>query len=513
MVRIPIALSACLAALGAALQWDDDRSLGAGAGQADVIQDLQDDGQAAVDGEALEEAAQKLLGQRMEELEAAQKLEEANGALAAATGSGDAKELGGDFLSAFGMQRSQSSASASGDGDEEAEDVLNTFEVSDFLDEDFLEGAGRPKTRVKSARRRKIDDLTSNLDQVIPRLEADFKTKTQILKMVLAGFKDKQKEMYEAKVQATLAMKDLHREAERRRKIASTRKAIKGKERQAKMEAARTAKEAMIKKAQALMGVKGGLAEGALGDFSLGIMVDVLMALPPACDNPIFNKRLAKSREIIMQSTQDFINITRRKTSKFLVAAAKASDVEFSFILARYFHEASFRVKAMSNDAQKVARDLNVVMPRELRQSFFPIIKGMRQNAVPLRVNGTALAGSTLENACNEISGLMSNITDYNNKLNSLHTSLHNVWQLAELMLPKVDKIYPLKPIVIDTVKDIMAMATNQIAGLSEASEEIVISVGPLISERMQCTWNAALPRSRMGWAALLVALTGYLLA
>jgi len=319
--------------------------------------------------------------------------------------------------------------------------------------------------------------------------------------------------MYEAKVQATLAMKDLHREAEKRRNIASTRKAIKAKERQAKMEAARTAKEAMIKKAQALMGVKGGLSEGALGDFSLGVMVDVLMALPPACDNPIFNKRLAKSREIIMHSTQDFINITRRKTSKLLVAAAKASDVEFSFILARYFHEASFRVKAMSNDAQKVARDLNVVMPRELRQSFFPIIKGMRENAVPLRVNGTALAGSTLDNACNEISGLMSNITDYNNKLNSLHTSFHNVWQLAELMLPKVDKIYPLQPIVIDTVKDIMAMATNQIAGLSEASEEIVLSVGPLISERMQCTWNAAFPRSRLGWAALLVALTGYLFA
>mmetsp|Transcript_108846 Transcript_108846/g.283842 ORF Transcript_108846/g.283842 Transcript_108846/m.283842 type:complete len:153 (-) Transcript_108846:46-504(-) len=150
-------------------------------------------------------------------------------------------------------------------------------------------------------------------------------------------------------------------------------------------------------------------------------------------------------------------------------------------------------------------------MPRELRQAFMPIIKGMLHNAVPLRVNASALAGSTLESACSEIAGIMANVTDYANKLNSMHTSMHNIWQLSELMLPKVDKIYPMKPIVIETVKDFMAMATNQIAGLSEASEEIVTNIGPIISERMQCTWNAALPRSRVSWVALLAALACYL--
>jgi hypothetical protein len=528
MVRIPFALSACLAALGAALQGDDERNLGAGAGQAATIEDQQDDSQAAVDGGALEEATQNLLRLRMQELEAAQKLDEADGALADAKGSGDAKEIGGDFMKTFELHRSHSSAADGdndgwgrgflrtvGDEDEETSDVLDNFEVSDFMGtDDFLDGAGKPnKQRLKSARRKKIEDLTASLDEVVPRLEADFKVKTKLLRVALAKFKDKQKEMYDAKMQATQAMKDLRTEAERRRKVAWSRRATKERERQAKAEAARTAKEAMIKKAQALMGVKGGTADGTLGVFSLGIMVDVLMALPAACDNPIFNKRLAKSKDIMMQSTQDFINITRRKTSKFLVAASKASDVELSFLLARYFHEASFRVKAMSSDAQKVARDLNVVMPRGLRQSFLPIVKGMRENAVPLRVNGTALAGATLDSACDEISGIMANVSDYNNKLNSLHTSMHNIWQLSELMLPKVDKIYPLKPIVIDTVKEFMSMATNQIAGLSEAAEEIVTNVGPVISERMQCTWNAALPRSRLGWAALLAALASYLIA
>merc|ERR1719437_185758 len=131
-----------------------------------------------------------------------------------------------------------------------------------------------------------------------------------------------------------------------------------------------------------------------LGEMSLSVMIDVLMALPEAVENPIFNKRLSRSKDLVVTSVEDFLNITRRKTSKFLVAASKASDVELSFLLARYFHEASFRVKAMASDAQRVARDLNVVMPRELRQSFLPIIKGMRKNAVPLRVNGTALAGA-----------------------------------------------------------------------------------------------------------------------
>merc|ERR1719356_1982595 len=157
--------------------------------------------------------------------------------------------------------------------------------------------------------------------------------------------------------------------------------------------------------------------------------------------------------------------------------------------------------------------DLNVVMPAKLRRSFLPIIKGLRAQAVPLRVNATGLASATINDACSEISSLMGNISDYNNKLNSMHGNLHSVWQLSELMLPKVGKIYPMKPLVIDTVKDVMAMATNEVAGLAEAADEIVINVGPIIAERMQCTWNAALPRSRLGWAALLAALAGYLLA
>merc|ERR1740121_3212695 len=129
-------------------------------------------------------------------------------------------------------------------------------------------------------------------------------------------------------------------------------------------------------------------------------MVDVLLALPAAVENPIFMKRLGKSKDIVVTSVQDFLNITRRKTAKFVLAASKASDVELSFLMARYFHEASFRVKAMQSDAQKIARDLNVVMPIKLRKSFLPIIKGMKANAVPLRVNASSLASSTITQAC-----------------------------------------------------------------------------------------------------------------
>merc|ERR1719277_2802328 len=238
------------------------------------------------------------------------------------------------------------------------------------------------------------------------------------------------------------------------------------------------------------------------------------MALPEAVENPIFIKRLTKSWEIVVTSVQDFLNITRRKTAKFVLAASKASDVELAFLLARYFHEASFRVKAMQSDSQKIARDLNVVMPPKLRRSFLPIVKGLRANAVPLRVNASSLASATITDACIEISSLMGNISDYNNKLNSMHSNMHSLWQLSELMLPKVGKIYPMKPIVIDTVKDIMAMGTNEVAGLAEAADEIVTNVGPVIAERMQCTWSGARPlRSSAGWAALLAAIAGYALA
>jgi len=344
------------------------------------------------------------------------------------------------------------------------------------------------------------------MDEVIPVLEQDFKSKTQQLKLALASFKDKQRAMDVAKRETTVAMKLLRQEAEKRRRSATDRRMAKQKELQTFNEAKRTAKEAMVKKAQALMASKGTDANGMMSSLSLGIMVDVLMALPTAVENPIFSKRLVRSKEQAVASVQDFLNITRRKTSKFVLAASKASDVELSFLMARYFHEASFRVKAMQSDAEKVARDLNVVMPRKLRTSFNPILKQLRSNAVPLRVNASQMAEQTLSQACTQMGQLMSNITQYDNQLNTLHTGLHNVWQMSELMLPHMSRIYPMKTIIIDTVKDFMMLATTQIASLQEAADEIVSNVGPVVTERMQCTWGAAGPRG-VGLFALLAPL------
>ncbi|CAK0789457.1 unnamed protein product [Prorocentrum cordatum] len=290
-------------------------------------------------------------------------------------------------------------------------------------------------------------------------------------------------------------MKELRQEAERRRLSASERRRAKERERKAIEEATRTAKAAMIKKAQALMSAKGQDSSGLLGEASLSIMVDVLMALPAAVENPVFIKRLQRAKDQVTDSVSAFLNITRRKTAKFVLASSKASDVELSFLMARYFHEASFRVKAMQSDAEKVARDLNVVMPRKLRTSFNPILKQLRSNAVPLRVNASQMAEETLSQACTQMGQLMANITQYDNQLNTLHTGLHNVWQMSELMLPHMSRIYPMKTIIIDTVKDFMMLATTQIASLQEAADEIVTNVGPVVTERMQCTWGAAGPR------------------
>merc|ERR1719382_2380115 len=134
-------------------------------------------------------------------------------------------------------------------------------------------------------------------------------------------------------------------------------------------------------------------------------------------------------------------------------------------------------------------------------------------NAVPLRVNASSLASSSLGDACSQISSLMGNISDYNNKLSTMHTALHNVWQITELMLPHMSRIYPMKTIVVDTVKDFMSLATTQVAGLQESADEIVTNVGPVVAERMQCQFSAAPARSSLGLFAMMVALAGYLLA
>jgi len=383
----------------------------------------------------------------------------------------------------------------------------------DFSYEDMLEEEGKKPTKRTFKRKTNYSELTASIDVIIPVLERDFKDRTRELKVALATFKERQRDMDQAKRAATQAMKALRMEAERRRQAAVQRKQAKEKERIAQNEMARTAKEAMIKKAQALMGTTGTGDSSMLSEAVLGTMVNVLMALPAAVDNPLFVKRLTKGKLESVHAVQDFLNITRRKTSKFVIAASKASDVELGFLLARYFHEASFRVKAMQSDGNKIARDLSVVMPRELKQAFMPVVKGVRAQSLPLRVNATSLASATIADACQQMSSLMSNISDYNNKLNTMHSSMHDVWQISELILPKVGKIYPMKPIVIETVKDFMSMATTQLAGLQEAADEIVVNIGPIVAERMQCTWNAALPRCSMGWAVMLVALASYLFA
>jgi len=431
--------------------------------------------------------------------------------LAAATANAAVSGAGVSALEAVAQRRDveigDGEGAVSGDEDEEVQDYFEQFLEGDSED-------GKPKKRRSSTRtHRSIAHLTANLDEAIPLLESDFKQKTQALKVALVFFKEKQRAMDVAKREATLAMKELRREAEHRRKAASERRNAKQREVNALREQKRTAKEAMIKKAQALMGVRGGSADAMLGEVSLGVMVDVLMALPQAVENPIFVKRLNRAKDEITQSVQDFLNITRRKSSKFVLASSKASDVELSFLMARYFHEASFRVKALQSDAQKVARDLNVVMPRELRQSFLPIIKQLRSNAVPLRVNASELAKATLPEACSQISSVMANISDYNNKLSTMHTGLHNLWQISELMLPHMSKVYPLKSVVIDTVKDFMSMATTQVAGLQESADEIVTQVGPVISERMQCTWSAAKERFGLGFVAMLGAIAAHFFA
>ncbi|CAK0899213.1 unnamed protein product [Prorocentrum cordatum] len=354
-------------------------------------------------------------------------------------------------------------------------DEVYTDDEKDFIngglgDFDF-EGISedkKPKKRLAKLKRN-FTLATGKLDEIIPELQTDFKYPTQQLKVALAWFKEKQRDLERAKKEATKAMKELRLEAEKRRLSASERRRAKERERRAIEEATRTAKAAMIKKAQALMSAKGQSDEsGMLGEASLGIMVDVLMALPAAVENPVFIKRLQRAKDQVTDSVSAFLNITRRKTAKFVLASSKASDVELSFLMARYFHEASFRVKAMQSDAEKVARDLNVVMPRKLRTSFNPILKQLRSNAVPLRVNASQMAEQTLSQACTQMGQLMSNITQYDNQLNTLHTGLHNVWQMSELMLPHMSRIYPMKTIIIDTVKDFMMLATTQIASLQD---------------------------------------------
>merc|ERR1719384_1772643 len=96
----------------------------------------------------------------------------------------------------------------------------------------------------------------------------------------------------------------------------------------------------------------------------------------------------------------------------------------------------------------------------------------------------------------------MSNISDYDAKLTTVHMALRNI---TEVMVPTMSKVMPVPRPVINFVKDFMSMATAETTGLQEAAHEIVTNVGPVITDRVQCTWSSARPRIGLGFVTVAI--------
>ncbi|CAK0902212.1 unnamed protein product, partial [Prorocentrum cordatum] len=242
-----------------------------------------------------------------------------------------------------------------------------------------------------------------------PKLMAIFREKQAHLKETMKDFMVSKKELDVAKLAANLAMKKLRLATEKRRKILMGERMAEAEERRAIKENRRQAKTDMMARAEHLL--EDSL--GGLAGVNMSYMVDVVLALPEALQDEEFVEDFRNVTKRVDVNVRKFLDQTQQKTTQFVKDSTSASDVELRFIMAKFFHESGFRLRGLHQDSLKAIQMLRRTVPEDLERALFPFLGQLNANTVRLRINATSLATATPKEACDQITQIMANVSDY----------------------------------------------------------------------------------------------------
>ncbi|CAK0860463.1 unnamed protein product [Prorocentrum cordatum] len=274
------------------------------------------------------------------------------------------------------------------------------------------EGAAASSEGAGNASEMQVDENQSraNLSTYFdPKLMAIFREKQAHLKETMKDFMVSKKELDVAKLAANLAMKKLRLATEKRRKILMGERMAEAEERRAMKESRRQAKTDMTARAEQLL--EDSL--GGLAGVNMSYMVDVVLALPEALQDDEFVEDFRNVTKRVDVNVRKFLDQTQQKTTQFVKDSTSASDVELRFIMAKFFHESGFRLRGLHQDSLKAIQMLRRSVPEDLERALFPFLGQLNANTVRLRINATSLATATPKEACDQITQIMANVSDY----------------------------------------------------------------------------------------------------
>ncbi|CAK0882661.1 unnamed protein product [Prorocentrum cordatum] len=298
------------------------------------------------------------------------------------------------------------------------------------------------------------------------------------------------KELDVAKLAANLAMKKLRLATEKRRKILMGERMAEAEERRAIKENRRQAKTDMTARAEQLL--EDSL--GGLAGVNMSYMVDVVLALPEALQDEEFVEDFRNVTKRVDLNVRKFLDQTQQKTTQFVKDSTSASDVELRFIMAKFFHESGFRLRGLHQDSLKAIQMLRRTVPEDLERALFPFLGQLNANTVRLRINATSLATATPKEACDQITQIMANVSDY--ALETIGKVIENV---STRVLPNMERTLQVSPNITTFVGSFLNMARLEVGGLQEAAHSMVTRASPIIAERVQCTFSGARPRVGLG--------------
>ncbi|CAK0857355.1 unnamed protein product [Prorocentrum cordatum] len=321
-----------------------------------------------------------------------------------------------------------------------------------------------------------------------PKLMAIFREKQAHLKETMKDFMVSKKELDVAKLAANLAMKKLRLATEKRRKILMGERMAEAEERRAIKENRRQAKTDMTARAEQLLAD----SLGGLAGVNISYMVDVVLALPEALQDEEFVEDFRNVTKRVDVNVRKFLDQTQQKTTQFVKDSTSASDVELRFIMAKFFHESGFRLRGLHQDSLKAIQMLRRTVPEDLERALFPFLGQLNANTVRLRINATSLATATPKEACDQITQIMANVSDYDSKLETIGKVIENV---STMVLPNMERTLQVSPNITTFVGSFLNMARLEVGGLQEAAHSMVTRASPIIAERVQCTFSSARPR------------------
>jgi hypothetical protein len=238
-------------------------------------------------------------------------------------------------------------------------------------------------------------------------------------------------------------------------------------------------------------GDRGKRAWLAMG-FNMSCMVDIVLALPEALQDDEFVEDFRNVTKLVDVNVRKFMDQTQQKTSQFVKDSKSASDVELRFVMAKFFHESGLRLRGLHQDSLKAIQKLRRTAPEDLERALFPFLGQLNANTVRLSMNATSLATATPKEACNQISQIMANVSDYDYKLETIGKLIENVFARV---LPNMEKTLKVAPNITTFVGSFLNMARLEVDGLREAAHGMVTRASPIIAERVQCTFSNARPR------------------